>query len=105
MDMYGLAFPVQDGGKGVLIRIEASKSGLFVIVQDLLQLRLRRPLFRPPGYHAAGVAVLEVERVGHRRNLIRIAIEHPHLVTHLAVRIRLPGQILGGTFPAPGSVS
>ena len=80
---------------GVAIRRQTRPSGVLELVQHPVDLRVARLVLRRPGDHARRVLLLELERVGHRRHLLRIAAQHRHVVPLLALAVRLPREVPG----------
>ena len=66
---------------GVAIRCQPGPGGVLELVNHPVDLRVARLVLRGPGDHGRRVPVLELQRVGHRRHLVRIAAQHRHLGT------------------------
>ena len=86
---------VQHGAPRVAVGLEPGPGDCLELVQRLLDLRLGRLVLRRPGDHAAGVLVLEVQRVGHCRDLLQVAAQDLDLLPPLAVVVQLASQVLG----------
>ena len=80
---------------GVAIRRQPGPGGLLELVNRPVDRLVARSVLRGPGDHARRVLVVELQRVGHRRHLVRIAAQHRHLVPLLALAVRLAQQVVG----------
>ena len=101
-------FAVLHRRPGVAIRFQPRPGGFLELVQHAADLRLARRVLRRPRYHPRGVLVLELQRVGHRRHLIRIAPQNFDFFRVLFLILRgesIPGEILRRRCRPSGSPS
>ena len=80
---------------GVAIRRQPGPGGLLDLVEHPVDRLVARSVLRGPGDHARRVLVVELQRVGHRRHLVRIAAQHRHLVPDLALAVGLAREVVG----------
>lgn len=126
--------PVQNGGIGVAVRLQAGKGQPLPVVQDSADLLVGRGLLRCPADHAAGVGAGEVQAIRHGGHSMGIAPQYLHIgpvfalvvvvgqqvrhrsaATAALYRLAVPGELmvhrrppqalLTGRFPAPGLTS
>ena len=74
---------------GVAIRGQPGPSALLDLVEHPVDVLGARLVLRRPGDHARGVFVVELQRVGHRRHVVRIAAQDRHVLPDLALAVRL----------------
>ena len=96
---------VQHRRPGVLVRLHARPGRLLELLQRPLDLLPRRGVLRRPGDHPGFVRVLELQRVGHRRHLVRVAPQNLDLLALRAQVVALPQQVLGRFRGAAGAVA
>ena len=78
---------------GVAIRRQTGPGRVLELVEHPVDLRVARLVLRGPGDHGRRVLLLELERVGHRRYLVRIAAQHRHLGPLVALAVRLAREV------------
>ena len=71
-----IGLPVQHRRPAAPVRGKAAECQLLEIVENGLDLFLRRPVLRCEGDHPRGVAVLEFQAVGHLGDQLRIPAQH-----------------------------
>jgi hypothetical protein len=91
-----VALSVPYGIVGVLVSVETSKGDALEVVQDSVDLLLRRSVVLVPGNHCRGVAMLKRQRIGQRCDQLRIAAQHCDRFALLALVVKLLSQILFG---------
>ena len=96
---------VQHRRPGVLVRLHARPGDLLELLQRPLDLLPRRRVLLRPGDHPGFVRVLELQRIGHRRHLVRVAPQHLDLLALRAQVVALPQQVLGRFRGAAGAVA
>ena len=89
-----LRIPVQHCRPAVAVRLKASPGKPLELIQRLIDLLIGRLIFRRPGDHPRRVLVLELKRLGHVRNLDRIAAQHFHFLAHLPPAVQDAGQVV-----------
>ena len=80
---------------GVAVRRQTGPGRVLELVQHPVDFPVARLVFRRPGDHGRRVLLLELQRVGHRRHLLRIAAQHRHLGPLLALAVQLAREVLG----------
>ena len=83
----------------VAILGQPGPGGLLELVEHPVDVVVAWPVLRGPGDHARRVLVVELQRVGHRGHVVRIAAQHRHVVPDLALAVQLARQVVG---PRPG---
>ena len=78
---------------GVAVRRQAGPGRVLELVEYPVDLLVARLVLRRPGDHARRVLLLELERVGHRRHLVRVAAQHRHVGPLLALAVRLAREV------------
>ena len=86
---------------GVAIRRQTGPGRVLELVEHPVDRRVARLVLRSPGDHRRRVLLLELERVGHRRYLVRIAAQHRHVGPLLALAVRLAREVGRGRRPRP----
>ena len=95
MHMHALPLAVLDRRPAVAVLFQPRPGGLLELVQHLSNLLITRLVLRRPGDQPRGVAVLELQRVGHRRHLLRVAPQDRDLLSPLPRPVGLAGQVVG----------
>ncbi len=80
---------------GVAVRLQSGPRRLLKLFQHPVDLLVVRLVFRRPGEQPGGVLVLELQRVGHRRNLMRVPSQYLHLLALLPLGIQIGRQVVG----------
>ena len=80
---------------GVAVRLQSGPSGLLELLQHLVDLPVVRLVLRRPGEQPGGVLVLELQRVGHVCNLMRVPSQYLHLLALLPLGIQIGRQVVG----------
>ena len=86
---------VQDRRPRIAVRVEPRRRRLLELVEDGFGLRVGRPVLRGPCDRGRPVLVLELQRGGAGRHLLRIAAKHLDARARLPGRISLAEQIVG----------
>ena len=73
----------------VAIRRQPGPGGLLELVEHPVNVLVARLILRRPGDHARRVFVVELQRVGHRGHVVRIAAQHRHVLPDRALAVRL----------------
>ena len=88
------ALAVLDRRPRVAVGLNPRPSRLLELVEDGVDLRIGRPVFRRPSNHARRVLVLELQRVGDGRHHLRIPAEDVDALTQLPGRIPLAEEVI-----------
>ena len=88
------ALAVLDGRPRVAVGLKPRPGRLLELVEDGVDLRFCRPVFRRPSDHARGVLVLELQRVGDGRHHLRVPAEDVDALTQLPGRIPLAEEVI-----------
>ena len=88
------ALAVLDRRPRVAVGLKPCPGRLLKLVEDGVDLRIGRPVFRRPSDHARGVLVLELQRVGDGRHHLRVPAEDIDALTQLPGRIPLAEEII-----------
>ncbi len=96
MHVYAASrLPMQHRRPGVALLFEPRPGRALELVQRLLDLVLAGIVLWRPGDHPRGVAVLELQAVGHLRHLPRIPPQHLDFFPLLPGRVLLLQQVFG----------
>ena len=90
-------FAVLDRCPGVAVRFEARPGGFLELVHHSADLRIARVVLRCPGDDARRVLVLELKRISHVGNLVRMAPQHFdffRVLLRISVLILFGGEVL-----------
>ena len=98
------ALAVLDGRPRVAVGLEPRPGRVLELVEDGVDLRIGRLVFRRPGDHARGVLVLELQRVGDGRHHLRIPAEDVDAFTQLPGRVPLAEEVIDRRLGRSGSV-
>ena len=79
----------------VAVRFQSRPGRLLELLQHLVDLRLARLILRRPGDDSGSVLVLELQRVGYRGHVIRIATQNLDPLSKLSAAIPLGHQVVG----------
>ena len=79
----------------VAVRLQSGPRRLLELFQHLVDLPVARLVLRRPGEQPGGVLVLELQRVGHVCNLMRVPSQYLHLLALLPLGIQISRQVVG----------
>lgn len=99
------SLPVLHGSQVHVLPIQSGKGQRFEVVQHCADLGVTGGLFLRPGDHRAPVSMLKIERVRHGGELLRIAPQHRHPGTFLALVVVTVQQIGRRTAGLTGAMS
>ena len=77
----------------IAIRGQPGPGGLLDLVEHPVDVLVARLVLRRPGDHARRVFVVELQRVGHRRHVVRISAQDRHVGPDLALAVQLARQV------------
>ena len=98
MDMHTAALlPMQHGGKGVAVGLQARERQLLPIVQDSADLLVGRGFLRCPADHAAGVGAGKVQAIRHGGHGMGIAPQYLHIGPVFTLVVVVSQQVRHGT--------
>ena len=95
MHMHAVPIAVLDRRPAVAVLFQPRPGGLLELIQYPTDLLVARLILRRPGDQPRGVAVLELQRVGHRSNLLRVAPQDRDVLPLLPCPVGLAGQVVG----------
>ena len=95
MHMHAFPIAVLDRRPAVAVLFQPRPGGLLELIQYPFNLRIARLVLRRPGDQPRGVAVLELQRVGHRSHLLRVAPQDRDVLPPLPRPVGLTGQVVG----------
>ena len=92
---------VLDSRPGVAVRLQSGPGGFLKLFQHLVDLPVAWLVLRRPGEQPGGVLVLELQRVGHVCNLMRVPSQNLHLLALLPLGIQISRQVVGRRLRRP----
>ena len=96
---------VQDRRPCVAVRLQSRPGCLLELVEDGPDLRVGGPVLRRPRDHDRGVLVLELQRVGHGGDVVRVPPQDLHARTYPPGGVAFADEIVGGSTGRAGAVT